>query len=212
MRRWLVTLLLSGCSAHGLPPHGDGGSTVAASHCSDHTDAASCSADAACVIAGCDNCGGQTTFVECYGKGATRPTLLCPTCLADCSTYRDDILCAADSRCAVCKSCGGPFQSCYDKSTPTACGDCIPCDALTSEVSCAARADCHAVYSDASSCGAGGCCTQFKACVAEIWATCYGATCKVPPPPCQAACGYVPAVVNGCWGGCVKANECEPPI
>jgi hypothetical protein len=214
MRPWLVAIFLSACSAEGLPLTGGGGGSAggsASGHCADHTDAASCLADSSCAVAACNDCGGKQVFGRCYNKGEPPPTFQCPACTAPCSEYNDQKSCSSDPRCVACIGCPGFFLGCYDHSMPqpAVCqmDNCSSCGTMETEAACMARSDCHPVYTSSGNCGPHACCDTFHACVAGAKANCSGDYCGVQN--CQAECGFVPTVVNGCWTAeCVKKSEC----
>jgi hypothetical protein len=86
------------------------------------------------------------------------------------------------------------------------------CSAFTTQATCEAHADCHAVFKDLNACGcsAPGCCMFFSECADGAYANCSGGTvmCEVLPPPCGSQ--YTVSYTSGCYEGCVKPAVCAP--
>jgi hypothetical protein len=77
------------------------------------------------------------------------------------------------------------------------------------ENSCGSTTGCHAVYEDPGTCDCvpAGCCTRFKSCAAgPAVCTQPQLTCERAAPECDGP--YVVSYKNGCYEGCVKAQEC----
>ena len=88
------------------------------------------------------------------------------------------------------------------------------CDAFTTLAECEAQAGCYPVFFDPATCGCAipGCCAQFLMCVFGTAPSC--------DPPAQFACTiqepfceqpYVLSYRNGCYEGCVLAEDCATP-
>ncbi|MFO0548618.1 MAG: hypothetical protein U0271_09535 [Polyangiaceae bacterium] len=101
----------------------------------------------------------------------------------------------ATPECAVPADCQLVNDCCTCASIPT--GD-TPPDCNVPE--CFATACSTAGYNGSLDCQLGQCVAGFD---------CDGSmtVCAQPPPECEP--GKTPAVVNGCWGGCVFASECR---
>jgi hypothetical protein len=218
----LLILILGGCTRpNALPLSGDGGTD-----CSAHTDRASCAADPRCIVAGCPQCDGSTSFVACVDAHAPPPTipLACPGigCSAPCRGLAE-ATCKArpDCRADYCGNCTGGrvYSQCTEAGAPPATCQAPPCepacDAVNTQTECDARPDCHAVYEPAL-CQCNNCCCVFYGrCASGGGANCKGpTTCTIPPPNCtDPACQGAYAVSfgpNGCYEGCVQIRECAP--
>ena len=203
---WLLPLLLLiGCSRPGL----DGPSCA-------QLDEASCRASDHCTPGTCNVCGHQQ-YAGCYNPGVA--SVFCPAIACQACAGLDESACAARPDCKPqrCPGCSGDaFVACGTTTDPPLSCPALkctePCNMITNELDCAQRNNCHAVYADRGvcDCSTPGCCIGFSFCADGRPAVCYSmVSCDFAPPP---ACGgpYVTSYVNGCYEGCVLANECAP--
>ncbi len=168
-------------------------------------DANACTA---AVARGCrvSNCCGT---ISCLDPGDPQVSCLCPSC-----NGLDESGCAAAAgRGCVVARCCGTFTVCLNpnETAPVCPLACVSCDGLANQAACAARADCHAVYEPAQTCGCApaGCCTFYARCATGAKASCSGTvTCRAAQPACEGP--YVVSYANGCYEGCVLSNECAP--
>jgi hypothetical protein len=88
----LAAVVFCGCG--GGVPSGE-------ADCGSHKDAAGCTADSACAVAGCPDCNGGTGFSVCYRKGSSPPDVLCPAiaCAPLCASLVDAASCNARPDC-----------------------------------------------------------------------------------------------------------------
>jgi hypothetical protein len=83
-----------------------------------------------------------------------------------------------------------------------------PACATLDQRGCAARADCHAIFTAEEPCDNLCCDSHFHACVDGARADCGGdVACNSAPPTCVGA--FAAAVADGCWAGCVARYECQ---
>ena len=162
-----LVLVLGGCMrANPLLIDGDGGTGCAA-----YTDRASCEADARCLVAGCRQCDGSTSFVACYDQHDKPPAVTCPAIACACQGL-DEPECKARPYCRAnyCPTCNGGsvYSQCSAAGAPPiACGaqPCpLACDQIGTLDGCNARPDCHAVFLPAACECLNCCCTPFNRC------------------------------------------------
>jgi hypothetical protein len=179
-------------------------------------DEATCNARPDCQAGYC-SCGSQRTYAGC---GAPGTGFFCfDGCRTPCAGL-DEGTCAARGDCDAeyCNGCEGrAFVGCGEPgagfSCPAAPPSCplAPCSAITDQLSCDARTDCHSVFERCVGClcGPSGCPVEFARCTDGGKAACSGSPiCQSPPPDCGA--GFVAAHNPMCWVGCVRPTECGP--
>ena len=156
---------------------------------------------------------GGITSIDAGDAGVCPSGLMwCPGCTpgtGSCGTACTGVMCPV-----LDAGCTG--SSCSIDATPR---DTSPpdvsvatCSQLTTETSCNARGDCHAVFVDPGTCGCAGagCCAHFDRCVDGGKANCAGpATCKAATPFCEAP--FVVSYTGSCYEGCVRQSECPAP-
>lgn len=182
-------------------------------------DVATCGTRGDCHVGYCSNCG--QTFNVCLGpnEAAACPLYACPP-PASCAGV--DILgCNARPWCTPvqCPDCmgGQVYAGCVGAGEGISCAACPalePCAAVTTQVACDARTDCHSVFGKCSgcSCPTAGCGVGFIGCADGGTASCMGMTsCQSTPPDCTSTntTTYVVSYANGCYEGCVRPSECD---
>jgi hypothetical protein len=216
----VVTGLLAGCGSISgtLGDDGGGGQDGGGPPACRTLTEAACRARTDCSVGACSVCG-PPAFAGCYDATHELPPA-CPgvSCPAQCSAL-DEASCRARTDCQVltCPDCNGGthFVGCGLPGAATACpaSPCpIACAQVTSKDACAARSDCHAVFTDPHdcACAALGCCAQFSGCAAGGQATCKSPDilCKIATPYCEGP--YVVSYTSNCYEGCVLSTACAP--
>jgi hypothetical protein len=120
--------------------------------------------------------------------------------------------CASPDASCTDGSCGPPDAHLppVDAGTPEA--GTLTCAQITTQATCQARSDCHAVFADPNTCGclALGCCTRFSRCADGGKAVCTppaSLACTIATPFC-ATPAYVLSYTASCYEGCVLPAEC----
>jgi len=187
-------------------------------------DDATCSATPGCTSVRCPDCKGGQVYAGCAGPA---DRIGCGPCPPTCTSL-DESACTlrVDCRAGYCNWCQQRmFVGCGDPGTafgcPTGgptCPAAVPCAAVTDQLSCDARSDCHSVFVDNSAvcdCATAGCCMHFTRCADGGKAACKGPTgsgvvfCMVAPPGCDGH-AYVTSYTDNCYEGCVRQTECAP--
>ena len=91
-------------------------------------------------------------------------------------------------------------------------GSGVSCAAVTTQVACDARSDCHSVFEDPHNCACAalGCCARFARCANGDRAQCTnpGIECERVTPYCELP--YVVSYTGTCYEGCVRSTDCMP--
>jgi len=198
----LVVALLGGCT-RALPidggDGGSGGGDGGGSGCAAHQDAASCSADSACIAAGCPQCDGTRSFVGCFDKN-NPPPINCPAlACASCHGLDEPNCRAAALRGCQTGTCCGTFTGCLDPSDPppVCAADCAQVCRDLGESTCALNPNCVADRCPACSPGS----TYFAGCRS---ATDPPAMCVPPPCPPPLGCDTITSA-----GACDARSDCH---